>query len=162
MGYLKNHCWCSDSNWGGHYDCKIIVSLNSYKDGYKEDWDRLIITKEYLDEKSYQFIKKAIPVETEEDLISRSMIQVNALKPEVLGWLETNVLDFEGIKGWCVGSDSYTNDACLSYSVFFQRRKDAMKFIKTWGIWKKTLHYCQYFTDVRKRLNAETEKYERY
>jgi len=42
MDYLKNHCWCSSSHWDGdHFDCQIIVSLSSYREGYKEDWDNL-------------------------------------------------------------------------------------------------------------------------
>ena len=53
MNYLKNHCWCYDSNWGGHYDCQVIVGLSSYKEGYKEDWERLLTKVDFLDEHTY-------------------------------------------------------------------------------------------------------------
>lgn len=160
MDYLRNHCWCSDSNWGGNYDCQIIVSLSSYKEGYKQDWDNLIETKDYLDEELYEINKKLIPEATDQIIIKCSTRKINTLKPKVLKWLEDNVQDFEEDKGWCVGSDEYVaTDSCSSYSVFFQRRKDAMKFIKTFSVWEKPIHYCQYFTDVRKTLNLLTLKY---
>lgn len=151
MNYLRNHCWCSSSNWGGNYDCQIIVSLQSYDEAYKEDWENLII-KTTIKEK----LQIADFTEIE---IDREILR---LKPEVLLWLHENVLDFQRQPGWCVGSDSYNKDSAIEYSVFFQRRKDAMKFIKTWSKWKKPLFYCQYFTDIRKELNITTGKYISY
>lgn len=148
MNYLRNHCWCSDSNWGGNYDCQIIVGLNCYEEHYKEDWENLIIkvpTKKTVTSMGFP------PIEIDTYYI--------ALKPEVMDWLHNNVDDFKGSKGWCVGSKDYDQNVSSSYSVFFQRRKDAMKFIKTWSKWKKPLVYCQYFTDIRKELNTETGKY---
>ena len=138
MDYLRNHCWCSDSNWGGEYDCQVMVSLNNYRAGYTEDWNNLMTEK-----------------------MCTEGVDTITLKQEVLDWLVSNIPDYKDDKGWCVGSDEYTsNDTSVSYSVFFQRRRDAMKFIKTWSKWKKPINYCQYFTDVRKRLNLETGKYE--
>lgn len=148
MNYLRNHCWCSDSNWGGMYDCQIIVGLNCYEEHYKEDWENLIIkvpTKKTITSMGFP------PIEIDTYYI--------ALKPEVMNWLHNNVDDFKGDKGWCVGSKDYDQNVSSSYSVFFQRRRDAMKFIKTWSKWKKPLFYCQYFTDIRKELNTETGKY---
>ena len=148
MNYLRNHCWCSDSNWGGNYDCQIIVDLNCYEEDYKEDWENLMVS-----------------VETTKILTSSSFPDLEVpctypnLKPEVLIWLDDNVEDFQNFKGWCIGSKDYLMTSSSSYSVFFQRRKDAMKFIKTWSKWKKPLFYCQYFTDIRKELDITTGKY---
>ena len=149
MNYLRNHCWCSDSNWGGNYDCQIIVGLNSYEEDYEEDWNNLIIQVPY---KEVLKVGNYPEIEVERNLLK--------LKPEVLIWLLVNVPDFQDYKGWCVGSNSYDKDNHISYSIFFQRRRDAMKFIKTWSKWKKPLFYCQYFTDIRKKLNTVTGNYE--
>lgn len=148
MNYLRNHCWCSDSNWGGNYDCEIMVVLISYEDPYKTDWENLIV--KIPKKKKVQY--PGFP-EIEIDSFYRT------LKPEVIDWLHNNISDFKGGKGWCIGSEDY-DDCSTSYTVFFQRRKDAMKFIKTWSVHKKPIRYVQYFTDVRKILNIETGKYE--
>ena len=82
-----------------------------------------------------------------------------SLKPEVIQWLVENIPDFQKGKGWCIGSEKYMMTDSGSASVFFQRRRDAMKFIKTWSKWKRPLFYCQYFTDIRKQLDLSTGKY---
>jgi len=158
MDYLKNHCWCSDSNWGGHYDCTIIVSLSSYSEGYREDWDSLTCKVDYFDKDVYDSYVARYP---ERDLADSGLgwKQINKLKPEVMYWLEANVPDNKEGKAWCVGSDEYIARDSGGMSVFFQRRSDAMKFIKTWSKWKKPINYCQYFTDVRKTLDLKTLKY---
>lgn len=156
MDYLRNHCWCSDSNWGGNYDCQIIVSLNSYNDGYEDDWLRLIDPKSEIitvtpnpDESSFSYPKSVIN-----------------LKPEILNWLQTNVPDLSKdtfgnntLKAWCIGSAEYRSLNSSGYCIFFQRRRDAMAFIKTWSKYKKPIYYTQYFTDVRKVLDLSTLKY---
>ena len=166
MDYLKNHCWCSDSNWGGNYDCQIIVGLSSYKEGYQEDWENLIVTKTHYSQSEYKVWSETFKNSKyidEEDLVEMSTTEINTLKPEVLKWLEDTIDDYQGVKGWCIGSEEYThNDSSISYSVFFQRRSDAMKFIKTWSKWKKPINYWQYFTDVRKKLDLNTGEYVEY
>lgn len=149
MNYLRNHCWCSDSNWGGNFDCQIIVSLNHYEsDAYKEDWNNLMYKKTGI--ATLEFGKHAgMEYETE----------YYSLKPEVIQWLVENIPDFQKGKGWCIGSEKYMMTDSGSASVFFQRRRDAMKFIKTWSKWKRPLFYCQYFTDIRKQLDLSTGKY---
>lgn len=43
MHYLQNHCWCSKSHWDEQmYDCRHIVSFNSYENKYKDDWEALV------------------------------------------------------------------------------------------------------------------------
>jgi hypothetical protein len=171
MNYLKNHCWCSDSNWGGHYDCTIIVGLSSYDDGYEQDWASLIdVDSElYDDPERYETVKEFI--ETNGGTFDKTtfLTKVNNLKPEVLNWLESEVPDLAvdkygngHKKAWAIGSTAYrSRDSKISFSIFFQRRRDAMAFIKRWSVWGKPINYCQYFTDVRKRLNLETKKYEK-
>lgn len=174
MDYLKNHCWCSHSHWDNkHYNCQIIVSIRRSEDYYESDWKELMTIKKYFDEESAtesaQHMKDVWEDHgreyTDKDLEDyKEMVgtkEIFVLKPEVLEWLTENVPDTKEGKGWCVGNSHYTaTDSGISYPVFFQRRKDAMAFIKRWSKWKKPLHYTQYFTDVRKVLNVETGKYE--
>jgi len=159
MDYLKNHCWCSDSNWGGHYDCQIIVGLSSYKEGYKEDWERLLTKADYFNEDTYKILlSKGLP--DCEEVKMAATTKYNQLKPEVIQWLEDNVPERNGVKGWAIGSaDHVRSGSNINYDIFFQQTRDAMKFIKTWSKWKKPIHYCQYFTDVRKTLDLQTLKY---
>lgn len=125
--------------------------------------------KEYFSQQDYEeelklLIETAdLPEEKCATLAKRMATQsINTLKPEVYKWLYENVSDDNnGKKMWCVGSDDYAkDDSGISYSIFFQRRKDAMNFIKTWSKWKKPIRYTQYFTDVRKTLNLQTLKYD--
>jgi hypothetical protein len=171
MDYLKNHCWCSSSHWDNdHYDCQIIVNLSSYKEGCKEDWDNLTHKVEVFSQEIYDdqvAIMKSLhdkyPESYKTDIMMQpksGYVKITKFKPEVMTWLDANIPDFNGEKGWCVGSDAYTlGDSNSSYCVFMQRRKDAMLFIKTWSKWKKPINYCQYFTDVRKKLDLTTLKY---
>lgn len=141
MDYLQNHCWCSQSNWDAQdYQCRHVVTLLSYSENYIGDWNSVIFTDE---------------------------TDTPNLKPEVIDWLNQHVEDSSKpycgnttVKAWCIGSSEYRKtDSCSSFSIFFQRRKDAMAFIKRWSKWKKPLHYWQYFTDVRKALDVTTGKY---
>ena len=169
MDYLRNHCWCSSSHWDNKmYDCSIIVSLSSYEDGYRDDWENLthkvkVFSQEKMDDHNrfMNMMQEKFP-ETEKEMSAdpeAGMATVNKLKPEVLKWLDDNIEDFQGEKGWCVGSDDYIVRDGSGMSIFMQRRKDAMLFIKTFSKYKKPIRYCQYFTDVRKKLDLKTLKY---
>ena len=170
MDYLKNHCWCSKSHWDNkHFVCQIVVSLSSYQEGYTEDWKALthtvkVFNQSKLDER-ISFLDRIRESYPDRDLsgypIDREsgMSDVTQLKPEVLAWLEANIPDLKGEKAWCVGSDDYNMNDGSGFSIFMQRRKDAMLFIKTWSKWKKPIYYTQYFTDVRKKLDLKTLKY---
>lgn len=165
MDYLKNHCWCSDSVWGCHYDCQIIVSLNSYEYHNKQDWNNVLTKEKYFSQKRYEEAKKMFADKqyyTDDFHKSYATRDINIPKPEVVEWLYDNVAcGKNGEPMFAYGSKDYTfEDSASSYSFFFQRRKDAMKFIKTWSIHRKPVYYTQYFTDVRKKLNLETMKYE--
>ncbi|WP_176251369.1 hypothetical protein [Sulfitobacter sp. HGT1] len=174
MDYLRNHCWCHSAHWDSKpFDCQIIVSLYSYREGYKEDWENLTVESKYHHETyANEWVEsmKAVwkehgrekPPEEIEDYRQRvGNRTIRELKPEVLEWLAENVPDVAEGKGWCVGDKSYNAGGITSsYAVFFQRRRDAMAFIKRWSVHQKPINYCQYFTDVRKKLNLETGKYE--
>lgn len=151
MNVLINHCWCSDSIWGGHYDCSVIVTLNmvqegkNYHDEHDPDWTAL------LDEVPFKSKKEPFRFDT------------RRLKPEVAAWLEANVKDRKvcsytdgGVKAWAVGTDAYNAANTISFSLFFERRRDAMAFIKRWSAHKQPIHYLNYFTDVRKELDPAT------
>ena len=171
MDYLRNHCWCSSSHWDNkNFDCQIIVSLSSYKEGYEEDWKNLthearVFSQEVMDNHTRltEYMHEKYPDKGfDKKLIGPDVghITVSKLKPEVMDWLSDNIEDINGKKGWCVGSDEYiATDSRSGLSIFMQRRKDAMLFIKTWSKYKRPIHYCQYFTDVRKRLDLKTLKY---
>lgn len=125
----------------------------------------ICLQKRYFSQEEYEKIKKIYNGKeyyTDDFYRDMSTKDINVLKPEVYQWLLDNVPDSEdNEKMWCIGSRAYLfRDSYSSFSFFFQRRKDAMKFIKTWSIHKKPVYYTQYFTDVRKKLNLETMKYE--
>lgn len=168
MDYLKNHCWCSSSNWDGkNYDCQIIVGLSSSTKGYSDDWESVLEDKDVFSLEDYKYWKKIYSDEgidfPEEKLIRFSTKRIKYPKQEILKWLDENVKDLpNGEKGWCIGSDGYiARGSSCSFSFFLQRRIDAMNFIKVWSKWKNPISYTQYFTDVRKVLTLETLKYEK-
>ena len=140
MNILVNHCWCSDSIWGGHYNCSVILSVDripegkTYYDPVCEDWQNLI-----EDPTGYDAPK---------------------LKREVVEWLEKNIQNQKGDKsnrGWAIGTDKYNEKNSISYNIFFQRQKDALFFIKNWSIYKKPLNYYNYFKDIRKKFDHKTK-----
>ena len=165
MDYLQNHIWCSESCWGAMYDCRHLVSLDSYKPDTGEDWDNLVDEEA---EQAHDFRYKEAHEKSH-----RRMGLPNAgpeyyqravanLRPHVLRWLADNVKDRKDpdcVKGWCVGSTQYRMQDTSSITVFFHRRSDAMAFIREFSIWKKPINYCQYFSDVRKKLDTATGKY---
>lgn len=168
MNYLQNHIWCSDSNWGGRYDCRHLVSIHRYTED-KDDWLELINeqAEEFRDLSAVtafnSMVSKGYVREEHRDMFI--MKKVANFEPFVLNWLRANVADRdnpEQPQGWCIGSTRYrAADSHTSQTVFFHRKSDAMAFIKKFSKYKKPTNYCQYFTDVRKKLNLETLKYDK-
>jgi len=157
MNILINHCWCSDSNWGGNYTCRVIVSIDRilkgkrYHDIPSEDWTNL------LEEHAFD------PDPTDPESLF-SFTRVRRLKPEIIQWLSENVKDRnydEHKQGWCVGTDKYNSGNILSFSIFFERQRDAMKFIRRWSSYKNPVNYLNYFRNIRKELNPLTNKLDR-
>jgi len=152
MDILINHCWCSDSIWGGEYDCKTIVTLHrvpegkTYYDPPSPDW--ALITE-------HEFSGAVFP----------SMGETLRVRPDVIEWLNANVKDRKipsyikgGTKGWAVGTDKYNSVSGISFSFFFERQRDGMAFIKHWSVHKNPVSYLQYFKDIRKELDFKTCK----
>ena len=162
MNILINHCWCSDSIWGGNYNCRVIVSIDmvakgkSYYDPHEADWINLI-------EKNDNF--------TFQDEAGFTKHGTVRLKPEVIQWLKDNVKDRNLLKwqikngehkqGWAVGTDKYNSNSQISFNVFFQSSRDALKFIKRWSSYKNVVDYLNYFKDIRRELNPTTGRLQR-
>jgi len=168
MHYLQNHCWCSKSHWDEQmYDCRHIVSFNSYENKYKDDWVALVDpdAEKFFNKEEFDRMVKFFgdgngnPDDHKEAFTRR----VPNLKPHVLKWLEDNVKDRpdkDSPKGWCVGNSEYRSTNPIQLSIFFHRRKDALAFVKQFSKWKKPTFYCNYFNDERKYLNLKTLKYQ--
>lgn len=166
MDYLQNHIWCSESNWDRvHYDCRHLVSFRCFGED-EDDWNAIV-------DENAERIEDEMLVRMNERLKEKGLVDkskkydttrpVKNFKPHVLKWLEDNVADRQDPdceKGWCIGSTQYRSTDIGSLTVFFHRKRDAMAFIKEFSKYKKPVCYCQYFTDVRKKLNLETLKYE--
>jgi len=155
MNILINHCWCSDSIWGGTYDCRCIVTLNRVPEG-----------KTYYDPPDPDWAL----VETHPHPPGKGSFRDETLRlrADVRAWLDANVKDRkltkwfkkEGdtVKGWAVGSDKYNSTSGISFSFFFERQMDGMRFIKRWSHHKNPVSYLQYFKDIRKELDPATGK----
>lgn len=170
MNYLQNHIYCRDSNWGGGYDCQHVVTINSYEDHDVEDWENLFLTEtvDVFRSEEYNRMREFDQDTPEERLKRYYTTPVRRLNPEVLEWLEENVKDRparqaehsgESPKGWCIPSLETRAMCTTGMSFYFHTRGSAMNFIRRFSKWKKPVHYCQYFTDVRKTLDLETGKY---
>jgi hypothetical protein len=169
MDYLQNHIWCSDSNWGGMYSCRHWVHFTNTREYEVNDWS--LIINDYIDsfinQYEYNVFKKRYQTHDDEELIERCTHLAPNLKPHVFEWLEANIKDrpakntgdSESLKGWCIGSANYRGKDPYSFTVFFYRKRDAMAFIREFSVYKKPVHYCQYFSDVRKVLDLKTGKY---
>lgn len=168
MDYLQNHIWCRDSNWGGEYSCRHLVHFNKYEDHNANDWDALIDDQSevYMSQSRYETSKEVHGDRLSEDFhVQMATRKTNNLKPHVIGWLHAYVQDRpkhdkeESPKGWCIPSKESRAGESMSMTVFFHRKRDAMAFIRRFSEHRKPVHYCQYFSDVRKTLDLDTGKY---
>lgn len=132
-------------------------------DRSKEDWENLTEKHIGLDKEEYERRRKfdSFKDYSDEELKNISTVSYRKLKPEVLAWLEANVKDrrdSEQPKGWCVGNDDYHMRGRYenSINVFFERRLDALAFIKEFSVYKKPTTYFDYFKEIKKELNLET------
>lgn len=169
MHYLQNHCFCRSSNWDDtEYWCRHLVSFTAYEEKSVDDWNALIDpdADEFFSQERYDINKRFASSDvSEETLIKHSFQKSPNLKPHVLGWLNDNVADRpkpdkgQSSKGWCIGSAEYRNTNTNQITIFFHRKSDAMKFIKTFSKWGKPTFYLHYFDDIRKELDLATMKY---
>lgn len=173
MDFLHNAYWCSDSIWGGDYNCEYIVSIEKFvgeedfqKDPPNIDFQNCIEETSFFSEKKYQeqlniFSKhlkendKLNDEKIEEISKEVSMIQTYRLKPDIVKWLEDNVTDRKDPycnKGWSVGTDKYNSINVTSFDIFFHRKADAMKFIKTFSLYKKPTMIFDSFNDKKEKM----------
>lgn len=138
MNVLINHCWCSKSNWDGqYYDCRVIVSL-----------DRVPKGKTYYDPPDPDWALV-------EEVDGGGPRDVLRLRADVLRWLHDNVKPRKGWdqpQGWAIGNDEYNSHSGISFSFFFHRQTDAMKFIRRWSVHKKPVSFLNYFRDDLREL----------
>jgi hypothetical protein len=173
MHYHQNHCWCANSNWSDEsYDARYMVSFGTHisyqhkNDKYDEDftdWDKLVYEKDnvFLQDEydHWKEIAKDNPDEGyTEAFITRVATKsgIPCLKPVVIEWLNENVADCpknkEQPQGWAMGNDSYRSKGSVDITIWFYRRRDAMKFIKVWSVYEKPTTYLNYFKDDYREL----------
>ena len=166
MEYFTNHCWCSDSIWGGVYDCRYILTIDKEVD---PEFDELIEETKFFSQEEFDMLEDIYKnAEQYKDLIvSKDMCMRNTfrLNEEVKTWLHFNVEDRKGYdinKGWAIGSDEYNRVAYPqgTFSIFFHRKKDLMNFVRYYSKYKKPTKYVDYFKDERKTLDITTLTYE--
>lgn len=139
-----NNVNCHNSNWNNEsYDaiCTVAVSRitngNLFNDPLDKDWLNLI--------EEYELPR--------EDGLCK-FYHCHRLKLEVLDWLITNIKDYKGNPGWCTYSPEWTDRIPLNHLIFFARRSDSYRFIRTWSIHKKPTSVFNYFTYTTKVLDS--------
>lgn len=165
-----NHCFCMDPNWGGEpYWSRYMVAIQdklSYdpKAKKEEDWINLTGEHSFFDQEQYDRYKdgKFFKGYSDEMLHDMCKSTTRRLAPKVWEWLEKNIEDTKengrkGEKGFCVGTDAY-NHRNNDFTIWFYRRSDALKFIKTWSVYKKPTTYFDYFKEIRKEIDFKTQK----
>lgn len=123
----------------------MIADGKTYYDPHEPDWLNLIEQHPFKKDPESMFMRH----------------DTRRLKPEVMQWLAENIKDRKGEEhkqGWAVGTDRYNSNDAITFHVFFQSSRDALKFIKRWSSYKKPVDYLNYFKDIRKKLNLETGK----
>lgn len=168
MRFFTNHCWCSDSNWGGNFDCRYILTI---EDDVDPEFSELLEDTKFFSLDEYKFFEKMYashPDRYKDLIVSDDMAMRNTfrLRKEVQEWLTVNVADRTGWdinKGWAIGTDEYNRAAYAqrSFDIFFHRKRDLMNFIKEFSKYKKPTDYFDYFRDTRKKLNLESLRYEK-
>lgn len=162
--------FCTRSCWNsGFYDCKYLVSIDrigkgkGYHDEPEKDWTNLTEEALFFDGERYEEISKYESLKdcTDEELRKFATNPFRRLKSEVLQWLNANVKDRddkEQPKGWCCGDDSYLKTNSLSIHLFFHRKSDALAFIKEWSVYNQPTTYFDYFREIRKELDLNTNE----
>jgi hypothetical protein len=169
MHYHSNHCWCSQSNWNDEgYSARHTVDIQKHTgstiDDIDPDWtSNVYITKE-VDERRFENNKRSFAKLSKEysddEIRSFSLETVPNLNDEVVAWLNENVADVKRddygngtMKAWAMGNQEYRQSGySMELAIWFQRKKDAMNFIKRWSVHKKPTTYCNYFKDDRRKL----------
>jgi len=164
MHHHINHCWCSHSNhdddsyYAGHM---VDIDLDNHDE---EDWDKMIDTKDIVSQEKREMFERmnASSPELNINVESVSIVPCPVLKSEVVDWLNANIkLQKDGKPGWAMGNDEYRATERRRLTLWFQRKIDAKKFIRTWSKYKKATSYFNYLDNpiTNLVLDIETGKY---
>jgi hypothetical protein len=168
MHHHVNHCFCTDAAHNNDfYDAENIVGMTKYEDSDKEDWENLVVYEKVVneaDKKMHEDFRRDHPEAFNPDIPPFDSAEfftrdTPTFKPEVFKWLKENIKDQDGEPGWAIGSDQYRVHNVLSLDLFFKRRNDAKKFIRTFSRYKKRTSYYNHFDDTNLVLDLETGKY---
>lgn len=156
-------------------------NIYGYGDGAKTiepDWKNLIYTKDVsgpLSPNDMNIIQKHTEKMVErgrsfEEIAEYTNIlaehyatnyNVPHLNQEVIDWLNENTQTYqrsENTHAWAIGNDDYRSRDTNSLTIWFERKIDAMKFIRTWSSHKKPTTYFNYFKDDRRYLDLKSNK----
>jgi hypothetical protein len=131
------------------YWCRSIVSINrvpegkTYYDPPCPDWGLIVEHR----------------IEDEALIKAWGRHESLNLRPDVTKWLYENIKDRSGEeqhRGWCVGDEEYRSKDGISFSIFFHRPSDALRFVKHWSVYKNPLEHYNYFKSVLKKLDTKT------
>jgi len=162
MDYRKSGSTCTHSNWDGKwYSSSHTVSIDKLRNHQGDtlpDWERLIIMKEVLSPEQYEFNKNfdGFAHLTDTEMRNISMRSFPTLRSEVFQWLRENVADSTDInrkdrpEGWCIGDTQRRMKEMVELNIWFLRRRDALKFIKTWSVHKQPTE--TFSDDIKKVL----------
>lgn len=155
MHHHINHCWCSESEHNNDfYDAPNMVDIDKLECD-QDDWDKLITTKKVVSREDASIAESMSKKYPEYKAYPRDC---PVLKEEVVDWLNENIKpQRNGEPGWAMGNDQYRVIQCYRLTLWFQRRNDAKKFMKTWSKYKKATSYFNYFDDPITNLVLDTE-----
>lgn len=163
MDYSQNHMFCFSNNWDNkEYWCTNCVSLSKYHVLDKEDFDNITCKKIFTSELLYKEFKDMYKdTLTEDQLLSMATVEIIDLKDNVKQWLNNNVKPHKTKHAWCYGSDEYRTLYKQGINIFFNRKCDALAFIKAWSVYKKPVKYYNSFKSEIKILNLKTLRYDK-
>ena len=165
MIHLTGYYYCKNSCWEGKtYDSRNMVVIEMYPDNLSDDdFNNTVKQKQYFNQEYFDDLI------TRDHLVNEPKIAriyatklVRVLEDKVLKWLQDNIEDNakDKKKGWAVGNNRYNKEGDSDFCLWFYRRKDAVKFIKTWSKYGKATQTYNQNTYIEKNLNVDTMKYE--
>jgi hypothetical protein len=165
MIHLTGFYYCTNSCWDGKtYDSRNMVVIEMYPDNLSDDdFNNTVKQKMYLNQKYYEDLLTRDHLKDEPKLARIHATRLTrVLEDKVLKWLNDNVADNtkENEKGWACGSSEYNKEGGSDFALWFYRRRDAVKFIKTWSKYGKATQTYNQNTYIEKNLNVDTMKYE--
>lgn len=158
MEYSRGNYFCSSphSDPTQYYDCmhmvgweKYAVEIRSTADcvlaNHYPEWDRVLTENLVLippdAESAKRYVERGyVKTIDEANTLMARRVHYPVLRDNVVAWLNKNVAPSTDIQrismtnGWVVYSDeAMIKNSTSSFSIFFLRRRDALKFIKVWS-----------------------------